>query len=93
MAISQAVVAVGTTATAITGAESAGSDNVTVIISHTNLGVTVFLGNQAVTTADGFPVTDKTPPLTITLGQGERLYGVVVGPAAANVNVLRLGVG
>lgn len=89
--LTTAVVAVGSTPTALTAPEAAGSDAVTVIVSHTTTGVTVYLGDQSVTTGNGYPLLAGAAPLTINLRRDEALYAVVT-VGSVNVNVLRVGV-
>lgn len=86
MAITTAEVAVGTTATLL-AVGGAGRSDATVISVKPVVaaeGDTVFVGNDAVATTDGFPLG---PGISFDLAPGEELYGVVAS-GTVDVRVL-----
>lgn len=91
MSLETAAVTVATTETALTALEGAGSDAVTVRVSVVAAGQTVYVGPTGVTTATGYPIATGAAD-TFTLGQGDRLFGIVAATTQA-VRVLRVGVG
>lgn len=91
MSVQSASVSVGSTATALTAAESSGSDPVSVAVAVPSGGVTVYVGGSDVTTGNGYPLAGGAA-MSIDLRQGERLYGIVAS-GTQSVNVLRSGVG
>lgn len=91
MAISHAIVSVGTTATALNASLDGGKDGSTISVQNPTGGATVFIGGAGVTTSSyGFSLGAATT-FTIELNQGETLYGVVAS-STQSVAVLRQGV-
>lgn len=85
MPLKSEVVSVGTGATLISTAGTAGDKkNITMV---NNSGVTIYLGGADVTTANGFPWASGTER-QIELGVSDVLYGCVAA-GTANITVLR----
>lgn len=91
MAVVGAVVAVGTSATLLSGAD--GDAIVGQCVYVTNAGANpIFLGGSGVTTVTGYSLAaGASLPWAVQLGVGEALYGVVAA-ATENAKVLRTGV-
>lgn len=90
MAVSAAVVTVGTTPTLLTGSESDALLGSHIVVNNTSA-VTVYIGGSAVTIATGFPVAAGVTTVRFELGPNEAMYGVVAAATAA-VAAIRVGV-
>lgn len=49
--------------------------------------VTVYLGDSAVTTANGFPVAKHAAPIQGSLGPGQALYGITAAGTTEEVRI------
>lgn len=92
MAVVGAVVAVGTTATLLSGADGDNIAGQSIYVTNASATNPIFLGGSGVTTATGYSLAANTSlPWPIVLGVGEALYGIV-SAATENAKVLRTGV-
>jgi len=89
--IQSAAVSVGTTATALNAAESAGSDRVSLVV-YNNGASTIYVGGSDVTTSNGVPIAAGASLAVNELDVAERLYGIVAS-GTVEARVLRQGVG
>jgi hypothetical protein len=90
MAITAASVSVGTTAVLLSAGEGDAQVGSSVAVAVPSGGSTVYLGDNTVTSAAGFPLAAGSS-FSVDLNQGESLYGVTASGTQA-VNVLRQGV-
>lgn len=89
MAVSAAVVSVGTSATLLTTTETDQLPRFTVALYNAGA-ATVYVGAAGVTTSTGFPLA-AAGTLSLDLDRGEVLYGIVTA-STCSVNVLSQGV-
>jgi len=89
MAVSAAVVSVGTSATLLTVTETDQLPRFTVALYNAGA-ATVYVGAAGVTTSTGFPLA-AAGTLSIDLDRGEVLYGIVTA-STCSVNVLSQGI-
>jgi len=90
MALSHAIVSVGTTATLLSSS-TAGRDGQTVLVQNPSGGATVYLGGTGVTTSSYGFLLEGGVAFAIDLQDNESLYGVVAS-STQSVNVIRQGV-
>lgn len=90
MAITTGQVSVGTTATALSTAESDDRSGSSICVSNPSGGSTVYLGPAGVTTGNGFAL-DAGASMAFDLQPGELIYGIVAS-GTVTVSVLRTGV-
>ena len=90
MALSHAIVSVGTTATLLSSS-TAGRDGQTVLVQNPTGGATVYLGGTGVTTSSYGFLLEGGVAFAIDLQDNESLYGVVAS-STQSVNVIRQGV-
>lgn len=99
MAISHAIVSVGTTATLLSATETDDRRGQSLLIQNPSTAVDVYIGGAGVTTLSyghiikASSATSGNPlnALAMDLDRGEAVYAVVAA-GTQNVNVLRLGV-
>lgn len=89
MAVTSAQVSVGTTATELSAADTDTRLGQTLIVKNASAATAVFLGGSGVTTSTGLSLA-AAATVTVELGQGEELYGIVAA-ATETVHVLRTG--
>ncbi len=90
MALSHAIVSVGTTATLLSSS-TAGRDGQTVLVQNPSGGATVYLGGTGVTTSSYGFLLESGVAFAIDLQDNESLYGVVAS-STQSVSVIRQGV-
>ena len=90
MALSHAIVSVGTTATLLSSS-TAGRDGQTVLVQNPSGGATVYLGGTGVTTSSYGFILEGGVAFAIDLQDNESLYGVVAS-STQSVSVIRQGV-
>ena len=89
MAVSHAIISVGTTATKLTS-DYDGKDGQTINVQNPAGGATVYLGGEGVTTSNYGFVLGAGISFSIELQDDEKLYGVVA-TSTQNVNIIRQG--
>ena len=89
MAVSHAIVSVGTTATKLTSAYD-GKDGQTINVQNPAGGANVYLGGEGVTTSSYGFLLGAGISFSIELQDDEKLYAVVAS-STQNVNILRQG--
>lgn len=90
MAISTSqALAVGSTATALTAADT-GVSGTSVAVRNTHATVAVAIGTSGVTDVTGFRLPAGST-VTVDLASDEQLFGVRIGGTNGEVDVLRLG--
>lgn len=91
MAVTSAQVTVGTSATALTSAETDVVGGTKVYVRNTDATNGAALGGSGVTTGTGFRVGATTTVGPLELSAGEQLYAIRTGAADVVLDVLRLG--
>jgi hypothetical protein len=89
MAVSHAIVSVGTTATKLTS-DYDGKDGQTISVQNPAGGATVYLGGEGVTSSSYGFILGAGISFSIELQDDEKLYAVVAS-STQNVNILRQG--
>ena len=89
MAVSHAIISVGTTATKLTS-DFDGQDGQTINVQNPAGGATVYLGGEGVTTSSYGFLLGAGISFSIELQDDEKLYGVVA-TSTQNVNIIRQG--
>ena len=89
MAVSHAIVSVGTTATKLTS-DYDGKDGQTINVQNPSGGATVYLGGEGVTSSSYGFILGAGISFSIELQDDEKLYAVVAS-STQNVNILRQG--
>lgn len=92
MAVVGAVVAVGTTATLLSAADTDNIAGQCIYVTNASATNPIFLGGSGVTTGTGYSLAPGASlPWRVDLSVGEALYGIVAA-ATENAKVLRTGV-
>ena len=89
MAVTHAIVSVGTTATKLTS-DYDGKDGQTINVQNPTGGATVYLGGEGVTSSSYGFLLAAGISFSIELQDDEKLYAVVAS-STQNVNILRQG--
>jgi hypothetical protein len=89
MAVSHAIISVGTTATKLTS-DFDGKDGQTINVQNPAGGASVYLGGEGVTTSSYGYLLGAGTSFSIELQDDEKLYGVVAS-STQNVNIIRQG--
>lgn len=89
MAVTHAIVSVGTTATKLTS-DYDGKDGQTINVQNPAGGVNVYIGGEGVTTTSYGYLLKADSSFSIELQDDEKLYAVVAS-GTQNVNIIRQG--
>lgn len=91
MALQAAQVVVSSTATALNAADSDTVSGTTIVIKNTHATDALVLGDSGVAAGTGFSLAAGAT-LTLSLGAGDRVYGIRGSTNDITAHVLRIGV-